>query len=211
MSKCSVTFCCRYRGLYQWEDGTVAYYARYARRAQPPLYGIIYRDKYIKMSHASDKAYGSPLCMRDTTSNAHTHKNSISQTRPVIPSVHANISVPFLYVICSYGYYTHKFLVCDARSACLQHGSPGRSGDSDKIVTALCKSVLATLFTCRNDMEQVPYSLVCDHNQDCLDSSDEDFCMHPSCSSSWQFECTNKQVSQLLVFNAQLTRTVTSK
>ena len=105
-----------------------------------------------------------------------------------------NSTVGFPHAVCSAGHYTHKFLACDIQSDCRQRDPLGKSRESDDTLVTLCKSMLATLFTCRNDIEHVPYSLVCDHSQDCLDSSDEDFCVHPPCSGRGLFECANKQV-----------------
>ena len=85
---------------------------------------------------------------------------------------------------CSSGHYTHVFLACDVQSACQQRGNVGGSDGRDDSAAVLCTSTLEMLFTCRNGVEHVPYSLVCDHLEDCLDSSDENFCVHPPCSGS---------------------------
>ncbi|XP_070189030.1 G-protein coupled receptor GRL101-like [Littorina saxatilis] len=46
-----------------------------------------------------------------------------------------------------------------------------------------------------NSAKWVPYSFVCDHLQDCEDSSDEDVCVFPTCVLSDQYQCANKQAS----------------
>ena len=38
--------------------------------------------------------------------------------------------------------------------------------------------------------EMIPFSLVCDHSSQCLDQSDEEFCVYPPCLG---FSCVNKQ------------------
>ena len=99
-------------------------------------------------------------------------------------------------VVCPFMHWTRSFLACDERSACLQKENVlQESGRSiEKSLTSLCQSPLSTLFTCRTGEERVSYSLVCDHRQDCLDGSDEDFCVYPSCFIADQFECFNEQV-----------------
>nr|KAG5710971.1 hypothetical protein BaRGS_013705 [Batillaria attramentaria] len=44
-----------------------------------------------------------------------------------------------------------------------------------------------------NEIEHVPYTLVCDHRSDCKDDSDEDFCVFPPCDPFLQYHCGNKQ------------------
>ena len=111
-------------------------------------------------------------------------------------SKEANFSIFFPHAICPPGHWTHEFLVCDPRSNCYQYDHMRPTSGLGKLRNAMsqCQTILQTQFTCRNGVGRVPYSLVCDHSQDCLDLSDEDFCVHPSCSGSWQFECVNMQV-----------------
>ena len=111
-----------------------------------------------------------------------------------------NSSLPFPHVTCPSGHRTHEFLACDVMSRCWQHDNVRQSSERDprRNVTSQCQSLLSTLFTCRTTAELVPYSLVCDHHQDCLDASDEYFCVHPMCSGTQHFECSNKQVSDTI-------------
>nr|KAG5710982.1 hypothetical protein BaRGS_013716 [Batillaria attramentaria] len=44
-----------------------------------------------------------------------------------------------------------------------------------------------------NEIEHVPYTLVCDHRSDCKDDSDEDFCVFPPCDPFLQYHCGDKQ------------------
>ena len=136
------------------------------------------------------------LCEEDETpEQTYTSQNGAPGRRRIVLSQLSNSSAPVPHVICPSGHWTHELLACDVKSACWQHGQPGdSSGRGTRSMTSLCQSPLSVLFTCRNGVGHVPYSLVCDHSQDCLDFSDEDFCVHPSCSGSWQFECVSKQV-----------------
>ena len=53
-------------------------------------------------------------------------------------------------------------------------------------------------FQCQSETQRVPYSLVCDHRQDCLDGSDETFCTFLPCYLHYQFQRLNKQVCLVL-------------
>jgi hypothetical protein len=58
---------------------------------------------------------------------------------------------------------------------------------------------LPPTFTC-NNVQLVPYSLVCDFRPDCVDASDEDFCVYERCTGSTPFSCSDgKQVGQRAV------------
>ena len=184
--------------MYQWEDGTVNYDNRYQRQAWPPSAAFLFEDLVLSMIPFSFEGFfGSTqlsLCEKEDLSETHTPQSGLSSKPNVrLPSPDSN-SVGFPHVVCSSGHYTHLFLACDVRSDCLQHDPTRQSSGSDDTLMTLCTSTLATLFTCRNGVGHVPYSLVCDHTQDCLDSSDEDFCIYPSCSGRRQFECANGQV-----------------
>ena len=93
--------------------------------------------------------------------------------------------------VCPSGHFTHDFLSCDSRSACWASGVRG------------AQSCLAAVrppppsFSCSNGVSWVPYPLVCDHRQDCPDTSDESFCHFPQCVATVErpmFQCENLQV-----------------
>ena len=181
--------------MYQWEDGTVGHYYRYFR---PPLSdfwaameraGALWSHAVLNAKHVTAK-----LCEKEETAEDHTQVHGLPETPEIQRTNPAKSPAGFPHVVCSSGHYTHDFLACDVQSACQQGDITGYSSGSNAGETALCKSTLAKLFTCKNDVEYVPYSLVCDHNQDCLDSSDEDFCVYPSCSGSRLFECASGEV-----------------
>ena len=183
--------------MYQWEDGTVGHYNRYERFAWPPSSGIIDQAGSILILPAShkDRSFSKQfLCEKEEISETPADQNGLSgKPQTGLPKSDSD-SIAFPHVVCSSGHYTHRFLACDAQSHCMQRGLSRQDSGSDDTLISPCMSILDTLFTCRNGVEHVPYSLVCDHSQDCLDSSDEDFCVHPSCSGSRVFECANKQV-----------------
>ena len=83
------------------------------------------------------------------------------------------------------GYVTRTAFACD--------GTSGYSSrDSSRHPCPLTPP--PPLFTCTNQYQSVPFTLVCDFRRDCNDHSDEDFCIFPLCSYE-QLDCGNKQVS----------------
>ena len=117
-----------------------------------------------------------------------SRQRGTQRPKPTITAV--NVS----HVLCPSGHWTHTFLACDALSYCRGQAGSSSGRDAEANITSLCRSTLSLLFTCSRGVQRVPYSLVCDHSQDCQDDSDEDFCTYPPCSGSQQFECVNKQV-----------------
>ena len=179
----------------QWDDGTMGLYYKHISIDESPACGYLTDtpDVILQSCHTAVQYF---LCEKDKAEHIYADQSSSPESFGIQLSKLSN-SVPFTYVNCSSGHWTHGFLACDKRSACRQQGKLGHSRESKKrerSLTLLCQFELSALFTCRNGVEYVPYSLVCDHSQDCLDSSDEDFCVQPSCSGSQQFECDNKQV-----------------
>ena len=190
----------RYRDFLQWEDGAMAYITQYtlhpSQSMSTPLCGMTGLDRlFMRSCHISITV--TFLCEEDGNP-AELYagdKRSPGRLEFQLSNV-ANFSGLFPYAVCPSGHWTHEFLACDPRSNCYQHDHIQPTSASGRLrnVTSQCETILQTQFTCRNGVGRVPYSLVCDHSQDCLDSSDEDFCVHPSCSGSRQFECVNTQV-----------------
>ena len=191
--------CClyefRYHSMYQWEDGTIAYFLKGKKFESFSACGI-FNNRKVKLVDCETPWINDFLCEgdeeKDYVDTGGHGAQGIDFSRP------RNTSIHFMRVICPSGHWTHQFLACDLQSVCWHSNSFGKSSGSDgrRKIAAQCQSPLSTLFTCRKSGEHVPYSLVCDHSHDCMDASDEDFCSYPSCLGSWQFECTNKQVKK---------------
>ena len=185
----------RYNNMYQWEDGTIGYFSQYRSMREPPSCARMERAGLLELYRCNSREEHVFLC-EDGGSPKHNHRNhnGVSIKRNISLADLSGFSISRTYVFCPSGHWTHRFLACDKQTACWQHDSFRKDSGSreQKNMTSPCQSPLSTLFTCKNGVEHVPYSLVCDHSQDCRDSSDEDFCVHPPCSGSGLFECTNK-------------------
>ena len=190
----------RYRDILQWEDGAIAYITQYKlpllKSMSTPLCGMIRLDG-LYMEPCTPSFTITFLCEEaGNPAEIHSSDKHSSGRLEFQLSKENNFSILFPYAICPSGHWTHEFLACDRRSDCYQyaHIRPASGSGALRKVSSQCDTILQTQFSCKDGVGRVPYSLVCDHSQDCLDSSDEDFCVHPSCSGSWQFECVNMQV-----------------
>ena len=190
---------CRYRHMYQWDNGVMGYLVTGMRDEGSSVCGMMTTREIVPSD--CNRVSEDFFCENEETlKESLSNQNDATGKRRDPFSKFSNSSALFTHVACPSGHWTHKFLACDTQTACWHNDDSERSSGSDAIsLTTLCQSPLSALFTCRDGVEQVAYSLVCDHSQDCLDASDEDFCVHPSCSGSWQFECNNKQVSSTLM------------
>ena len=110
----------------------------------------------------------------------------------------SNSTFQFPAVRCPSGHYTHQFLACDTHSDCwalddvrmdisMETGYASTSRWCD-----LSQNVPEELyFLCRRFGEHVPFTLVCDHGQDCFDGSDEDFCYFRPCFLQKYLSCSD--------------------
>ena len=179
--------------MYHWDDGTVGYFIRCEYLAAHVTCAFMDYAGQVRLKKCDSQIHNAHyLCEKDESST----KPNTSQERPGIQlPVPSNSTVYLAHTVCPSGHWTHELLACDVQSACWQQDSfRQRSGSKT------CQYPFSEMFTCMSGVGRVPYSLVCDHGQDCLDNSDEDFCVHPSCTGAWQFECTNQQVNLFSFF-----------
>ncbi|KAK7453174.1 hypothetical protein BaRGS_00039657, partial [Batillaria attramentaria] len=80
-------------------------------------------------------------------------------------------------VQCPLHHTTLLFLACDPHTACWG------TGYGSVYTCRLPVTPLPPSFTCVNQQERVPYTLVCDYRTDCSDGSDEEFCVFPPCNT----------------------------
>ena len=98
------------------------------------------------------------------------------------------------YVVCPKRHLTHAFLLCDAACDCYADTDIvyERSSAFYDIPVSGCPAPLTSLppsFACSSGAQRVPYTLLCDYRQDCIDGSDEAFCVHTDCHVSTPLRC----------------------
>ena len=190
--------------MHLWDDGTVGFLPMYRLRTStlnPTACGQIMRAGRLIMfncmyKYSHKNSYS--LCEKDGKAEDNfVPLNDIPERRRIRLSKPTRSSGENVrHIICASGHYALEFLACDVRSACWQNEDFVRNSKNDveRNLQPLCYTPLLQLFACRTGVERVSYSLVCDHSQDCLDNSDEDFCAYLPCRGAQQFECYNKQV-----------------
>ena len=185
--------------MYQWDDGTMGHFLKYKYSSLPFACAAMRRAGGLFLYGCDSQSRGgSALCERDQPSSEVTTSQTKAPRRAGIQvPVPSDSTVDLSRTVCPSGHWTHEFLACDTQSACWQQDNvrQWRGSKTRRNMTSPCQFPFSEMFTCTSGVGRVPYSLVCDHSQDCLDNSDEDFCVHPSCTGATKFECSNGQVS----------------
>ena len=204
-ARARVTCVCfqRYGAVWKWVDGSTAFFRGQLKRKSPYTSHAISRpvcaalganDKSVYLE-CSAKINAGAVCELKSRLE-HEFFRSVQSTEVHLAS-HVPPTFPLYYVICAreerhknLSHVTHGFLACDVLSDCFT--------TSDQASSRLCKRVMdpsPPSFTCHNNVQHVPYMLVCDHRHDCTDGSDEDFCVFPPCEDpSINFHCGDGQV-----------------
>ncbi|KAL8574516.1 hypothetical protein ACOMHN_060186 [Nucella lapillus] len=118
--------------------------------------------------------------------NSSQEESSSMPYRQVLPDPHNQI-IPFPHLACPGGHVTHIALICDSKSC-----FPQSFLSNDDLDPPSCRVDIHPLppsFVCRGGHESVAYTLVCDYRQDCVDGSDESFCVFQPCSGDRPYQC----------------------
>lgn len=178
----------RYQFSWMWSDETIALYLDLTfTGAKSPHCAAFTRTETKKLSiiTCDERVAASYICETHFQTEADAATNSTSELVFPTPSDWTMESM----AKCPLKHMTRNFLACDLKSSCF-------ATDQQKSETCTAEVPPAgPYFTCRNQIERVPYSLVCDYRADCCDHSDEDFCQFPVCGGQL-YLCANKQVKR---------------
>ena len=147
-----------------------------------------------------EKVSAFQLCEQDMTEN--TNLNSMYMILP-LPSLNVSEYENYAHMVTcdtdDTAHVTHCFLALDINSVCLTHDDVTDRGEifwqSNRLLS-LCWHSLKAMpvhFVCARSGDPLPYTLVCDHRQDCLNNDDEDFCVFPPCSGDTPLKCATSQ------------------
>ena len=121
------------------------------------------------------------------TSEVSTKSFATKRTLIKLPQIQ-NTTLSAHFIFCPAGHTTHKFLACDLKSDCwanddvsLMMTSPDTWLVPPSSWCDVSSTTDAPFFVCTSRTEHVPFTLVCDHHEDCFDGSDEDFCDYLPC------------------------------
>ena len=191
----------RYKKMWQWVDNSIAYYTRHlAEGVMHPACGAFPEGNVTlaELGECNRATTAHYLCELPPPSHGHPTEEQTTTSNHLQLSRPANQTFPSIFhATCPKGHVTHNFLACDVTSACWAENYASSSDTWEAAGRDSCDAPLTSLppsYACGGGRERVPYSLVCDHRDDCPDGSDEQFCVFPQCSGSSQLQCNNQQV-----------------
>ncbi|KAL8612178.1 hypothetical protein ACOMHN_018467 [Nucella lapillus] len=193
-------------GIYaqtpMWEDKTVAYPVHYwtlVHSGYPFCGTLLAEDPNMEGFHnlhrapdtwtnlvmlAFCKGVSHPLAYLCEHNTQHSPPPAVSSI--ILVGLKTN-EVRDGWIVCPSNHTVHNFLACDSFSRCwgVNSHSFSHSPESWDIPSAFaCPVAMTSLppsYGCERGGQRVPYSLVCDHRQDCEDNSDERHCFHRPC------------------------------
>ena len=147
----------------------------------------------VLMDCKLDETIQNFLCQVDDPMN---RREGSKPALPVSSASLQSIQWDSRFTICSSRHVTHSFLACDDRSACWTQGVVSFSNERatwDLPSPLSCPvpgmTSLPPSFACAAGSSRVPYSFVCDHQRDCGDFSDEEFCQFKACRGEKALQC----------------------
>ena len=184
----------RYRYGWQWADDSFAHYVRSGQVGKLSNCGHI-NDQLLpdvayfglECAKPFDADYLCELADGENSERAPGQKVLL----PVLVSSIAAFPVPT--VVCPARHFTHTFLAFDPASKCWLRGNGdavSRSWDIYKEMPDRVRLMqYPPMMECDTGAQHVPYSLVCDHQQQCDDGSDESFCVFLPCPDHKPIKC----------------------
>ncbi|KAK7469743.1 hypothetical protein BaRGS_00036225, partial [Batillaria attramentaria] len=176
-----------YKNVFLWSDSTIVFYGRYKFKPRLSI-GTVRPEGYDKqpalyVDFENTQSSTSHLCelpLMEKKSNRSTIHLAVP-TNQTLP-----LHTP--QVVCPDGHVTLTVFACDVQTSCWAR----EQTDSDSWgvpSNSSCPAPMTSrppMFACNSGVQHVPYSLVCDHRQDCKDASDEDFCDFAPCGGDTQ-------------------------
>ena len=172
-----------YRRALQWNNGKMALDLNFDRHEAPkyPSCGMVGDDE--------EWAFTMIDCNKDILTQflcEFPHKGNNKNEDSNIPLQRMNPNELRLRLpattTCPDGHVTHDFLSCDPATDC-----------SKDVFVDTCETEnggVIPLFICEDGVQTLAFTLVCNHQQDCRDGSDEDRCVFEACEG---FLCDNLQ------------------
>ena len=193
----------RYRYGWQWADGSFAHYLKSRGEGILSNCGRFYKNNLpgvanfqLACSFTANADYLCELVGEENLATKQDEQRTSGQSilMPVLSSSTASFPVPT--VVCPAKHFTHSFIACDPDNKCwplsnnyVETLTMAREVPLDVPCEADGLTSFLALMACDSGVQHVPYSLVCDHQQQCDDGSDESFCIFPPCSKQKPVKC----------------------
>ena len=190
-----VCLCHSYNNLDIWADKSVTYYMPNKLQCLR-LHNNLWQSRSGRPNYVSAE---DAICETDhhigiTSLPSWKIFTDLTKTLPM-PSKNFSQSL----VECRQGFFMFSFLACDDMNVCWAKGdNTERTKDDfsgvptrDKCPAAM--TLLPPSMMCNDGIRKVVYSFVCDGRPDCVDSSDENFCVWPKCGIEAPLRCSQSQ------------------
>ena len=178
-----------------WADRSVVYYKPHNARC----FGIYYTFGKSRGISPGSTEIEDTMCEIEPPAESKwiPLRNFLADLKETLPISAVNSSQSFIE--CPQGHMTYSFLACNDMNECWAQGnSPGSYSLDFTGVPSFDNCPAPMLFlppsmTCDGGIQTVVYSFVCDGHNDCIDSSDEIFCVWPACGSEKPLRCSQSQ------------------
>ena len=187
-----------YRNMSRWIDNVINYSIRGKEATMPLSVGGKACSAYNRFNDFDTKLSFS-FCTGIYLNNyvcekpAHrTNDESGLDRTSLFPAEQPKNKLAMPFIRCPSRHVTHDFLACHGQSRCRTDPSKSRCFFSSSAITSEELTSFTLKFPCVTVKERIPYTFVCDYRKDCVDASDEVFCVHanPNCTG---FTCENGQ------------------
>ena len=149
---------------------------------------VILCEKFIEFDPQTD-----PLGMTNFYYFFTSVSLPLGGTKGYLPVYKFNFSL----ALCTDGTFVMNFMGCSTE--CIQSTPKRHFEKADFIDFEDRRCTNFDSFQCEDNLFSIPYSLVCDESQNCLDNSDQKFCKFESCPEA---QCKNKQcIGKCIYFN----------
>ena len=176
-----------YTDVWQWVDDRAAFFKDLTNSNNSSIHKCAY---YYMSEHnqlfayrCDDESMGAVYICEFDKPNSNAPKQPV-QFPTLRNDVNGSQSATAVFYSCSSGEQTHDFMSCDPEGPC----------DVEDYVT-LCRAndIEVPMFECERTFRAIPYTLVCDHVNQCPDYSDESFCQFRLTCPANTFRCHNGQ------------------
>ena len=184
-----------YKSVLQWTDQGMAFDFKFSKLSPPKIPGcgkvaegevwtftVIGCDERLLAQFACEFSPRETHSSLEAAATRNAERNgSVSFPEADMTQSELKLRLPAT-TTCPDGHVPHDFLSCDPATDCFAASVAGTCEAE--------RGGVVPLFPCEDGVHTLAFTLVCDHQEDCADGSDEDGCVFQACEG---FLCDNYQ------------------